>query len=94
MNAHTKLSAKGQVVIPKAVRDRMHWEEGAALEVVERADGVLLRAAQPARKRITMEEFRKRVPPYLGPRLTLEDMENAVLEEAAARYLAKTSREK
>jgi AbrB family looped-hinge helix DNA binding protein len=92
MNAQTKLSAKGQVVIPKAVRDRLCWEEGAALEVVERGDGVLLRAAQPARERITMEEFRKRVPPYKGPRLSLEDIENAVLDEAAARYRTKVSR--
>lgn len=92
MNAQTKLSAKGQVVIPKAVRDRLCWEEGAALEVVERADGVFLRTAQPARERITMEEFRKRVPPYRGPRLSLEDMENAVLDEAAARYRTKVSR--
>ena len=89
MNAQTKLSAKGQVVIPKAVRDRLCWEEGAALEVIERGDGVLLRAAQPQRERITMEEFRKRVPPYEGPPLSLEDMDKAVLDEAARRYRTK-----
>jgi AbrB family looped-hinge helix DNA binding protein len=89
MNAHTKLSAKGQVVIPKPVRDRLCWEEGAALEVVERADGVLLRAAQTGRKRITMEEFKKRVPAYEGPPVSLEDMDRAVLKEAARRYRTK-----
>jgi AbrB family looped-hinge helix DNA binding protein len=89
MNAHTKLSAKGQVVIPKAVRDRLCWEEGAALEVVERADGVLLRTAGPARERISIEEFKRRVPPYKGPPVSLEDMDRAVLEEAARRYRTK-----
>jgi len=89
MNAHTKLSAKGQVVIPKKVRDRLCWQEGAALEVVERTDGVLLRAAQPARERITMAEFRKRVPPYEGSPLLFEDMDRAIVEEAARRYRTK-----
>jgi len=94
MNAQTKLSAKGQVVIPKAVRDRLCWEEGAALEVVERADGVLLRAAGPARERISIEEFRRRVPPYEGPPISLEDMDKAILAEAARRYRAKVSRDR
>lgn len=89
MNAQTKLSAKGQVVIPKAVRDRLRWEEGVQLEVVERGDGVLLRHARPPRERITMEEFRRRIPPYKGPPLSLKDMDKAILEEAARRYRAK-----
>lgn len=94
MNAQTKLSAKGQVVIPKAVRDRLHWKEGAALEVVERADGVLLRATGPDRERISIEEFRRRVPPYEGRPISLEDIDTAVLAEAARRYRAKVSRGK
>jgi len=94
MNAQTKMSAKGQVVIPKAVRDRLQWDAGAELEVIETASGVLLRRPERKRERITIEEFRKRVPPYNGPRISLDDMEDAVLEEAAARYRAKTSRGK
>jgi AbrB family looped-hinge helix DNA binding protein len=45
MNARTKLSAKGQVVIPKELRDRLAWEPGTALDVVETADGLVLRRA-------------------------------------------------
>ncbi|MCP3736106.1 AbrB/MazE/SpoVT family DNA-binding domain-containing protein [Sphingomonas sp. RP10(2022)] len=45
MNAYTKMSEKGQVVIPKDVRDRLRMASGDRLEVVERSDGVLLRKA-------------------------------------------------
>lgn len=90
MNAQTKLSAKGQVVIPKEVRDRLQWKEGASLEVVETSNGVLLRASGAPRERITIEEFRRRHPPQPGPRLSLEEMNEAVLREAARRYATKT----
>ena len=43
MGAQTKLSAKGQVVIPKDVRDRLGLAEGARLDIVETAAGLLLR---------------------------------------------------
>lgn len=43
MNAFTKLSGKGQVVVPKSTRDRLGWAPGTELEVVESADMVTLR---------------------------------------------------
>ena len=46
MTAQTRLSAKGQVVIPKDVRDRLGWAQGSELEVVEAGDGILLRRRQ------------------------------------------------
>jgi AbrB family looped-hinge helix DNA binding protein len=92
MNAQTKMSAKGQVVIPKAVRDRLRWKEGASLEVVETGSGVLLRPSGAARERITIEEFRRRHPPRPGPKLTLEQMDEAVLKEAARRHATKAPR--
>lgn len=92
MNAQTKLSAKGQVVIPKAVRDRLRWKEGASLDVVETGSGVLLRPSGAPRERITIEEFRNRHPPQPGPRLTLEQMDEAVLREAARRHAEKRRR--
>ena len=41
----TRISTKGQVVLPKAIRDRRGWAPGAELIVEDRPDGVLLRAA-------------------------------------------------
>ena len=39
----TKLSSKGQVIIPKALRDSHHWDTGLELVVIEMGDGLLLR---------------------------------------------------
>jgi AbrB family looped-hinge helix DNA binding protein len=86
------MSAKGQVVIPKAVRDRLRWKEGASLEVLETGNGVLLRPSGIKRERISIEEFRRRHPPQLGPTLTLKEMDEAVLREAARRHPGKTRR--
>jgi AbrB family looped-hinge helix DNA binding protein len=76
MNAQTKLSAKGQVVIPKDVRDRLGWPQGSALDVIETAGGVLLRQPQ-TRKKLTVEEasalLRKQVN-YKGPPLTIDQL--------------------
>lgn len=51
MNAFTRLSAKGQVVVPKATRDRLGWEPGIDLELIETRDGVTLR---PRRREKTL----------------------------------------
>ena len=92
MNAQTKISAKGQVVIPKAVRDRLHWGEGEELEVVEAAGGILLRRKSQRPERISVDEFMRRIPPYKGPPVSLEEMDQAVLDEAAARFARKVAR--
>jgi len=93
MNAQTKMSAKGQIVIPKQLRERLEWSTGTELEIEERADGVLLRTPPRRRERITIEEFGKRVPPHSGPPLSLDDMDGAILAEAARRHRAKARRD-
>jgi len=40
----TRLSSKGQVVLPKALRDRVHLAPGAELEVWEEGDHLALKA--------------------------------------------------
>jgi AbrB family looped-hinge helix DNA binding protein len=45
--AKTRLSTKGQVILPKAVRDAQQWGAGQELVVEQVAGGVVLRAAKP-----------------------------------------------
>jgi AbrB family looped-hinge helix DNA binding protein len=90
MNMHTKLSGKGQVVVPKAVRDRLGWSSGTDLEVIESADGVFLRPAE-SRQKLTVEEAVVRlraIYQHQGPPVSLEEMRRGaqeVVEEHWAR---------
>jgi AbrB family looped-hinge helix DNA binding protein len=47
MNARAKVLPSGDVAIPRDVRERLAWEPGMPLELVETADGISLR--RPAR---------------------------------------------
>jgi len=41
--ARTRLSARGQVVLPKEIRDRLHLEEGQELTVEIVSDTIVMR---------------------------------------------------
>ena len=74
MNAQIKVSAKGQVVIPKDVRDRLGIADGTILDVIESGDGVFLRKPGK-RKKLTVEEataFLREKINYKGPPLPIE----------------------
>jgi AbrB family looped-hinge helix DNA binding protein len=45
------MSTKGQVVIPKDVRDSHHWEPGQKLILIDTEDGIVLKDASPYKKR-------------------------------------------
>jgi AbrB family looped-hinge helix DNA binding protein len=82
MNANTTLSAKGQVVIPKDVRERLKLAPGDKLEVVERPDGVLLRKRR-TKSGESFEAITERIGKitnYRGPPLSLEEMDQAIAE--------------
>jgi len=96
MVTQTKLSAKGQCVIPSAVRARQGWREGDTLDVIEGEDEVTLRRRDPALARLgpplSVDEAIALLPKYEGPPITLEMMDAGVLAEAATRYTRKTAR--
>ena len=76
MNA--KVSSKGQVVIPKAVRDRHGWKPGTELVVEDRPEGVLIRTKPGIRP--TMLDEVVGIANYKGPPKTLADMERGIEE--------------
>jgi AbrB family looped-hinge helix DNA binding protein len=70
MTNETKLSVKGQIVIPKDVRDKYGWKPGALFEVFDGPAGVMLRAKKPEKAKLAFEDataaLRKLVR-YQGP---------------------------
>jgi AbrB family looped-hinge helix DNA binding protein len=45
--ASVKLSSKGQVIIPKPIRDAYHWENGQELMLIDTGNGILLQPKAP-----------------------------------------------
>ena len=44
-SATISLSSKGQVVIPKKIRDQLHWKAGTRITLVHSASGLTLKEA-------------------------------------------------
>lgn len=82
MNMRSRISSKGQVVIPKDIRDRLRLEPGTPLEIIETADSVTFRRASPVQKlsfEAATARIRARVK-YTGPRYTDEQQREAIDE--------------
>lgn len=45
--ATTKMSSKGQVVIPESIRERLNLKPGAQFVVIANEDAVILKAIEP-----------------------------------------------
>jgi len=72
----TRLSSKGQVIIPKSIRQSHRWLIGQEFTVEDTGEGVLLRPKSPF-PRTTVEEVAGCLK-YSGPPKTLEEMEDAI----------------
>ena len=80
---HTRMSSKGQVVIPKELRDEMTLGSGADFEVRRNGeDEIVLKKVATPRRRATLEEVRRvgGMLKYKGPPVSVEDMNRAVDE--------------
>ncbi|MCW5699827.1 MAG: AbrB/MazE/SpoVT family DNA-binding domain-containing protein [Rhodospirillales bacterium] len=79
----TRLSSKGQVIIPKALRDALGWRAGMTFEVKTTVDGVLLRPARVFP--VTSLDEVAGCLSWEGPPRTIRDMDEAVAREARRR---------
>lgn len=80
----TKVSSKGQVVIPKAYRQKLGWEPGTELIVEEEAGQVVLtRPKQAKRKQLPLSAAIGLLHRQGDKTLTLDDMDAAIQKEAA-----------
>lgn len=80
----TKLSSKGQVIIPKSVRDARGWGPGTTFEIEETKEGLILREAKPFPRTEIDEVFG--CLKWHGPPKTIEEMNEAVGAEFAKRW--------
>jgi AbrB family looped-hinge helix DNA binding protein len=76
----TRLSTKGQLIIPKEVRERLGWTPGIDLLVEDRGDAVVVRRADDFPE-ISLEDLIG-CAGYQGPARTLEEMEAGIAEGA------------
>ena len=72
----TRLSSKGQVIIPKKLRDAYHWLAGQELMAIDTDDGILLKPKKPFQE--TKLEDVAGCLQYEGEAKTVEQMDDAI----------------
>ena len=80
----TTVSTKGQVILPKAIREQRHWPAGTELMVEDTPEGVLLKAKPafaPTRPKDVFGSLS-----YKGSAKSIADMEAAIAAEAKRRH--------
>jgi AbrB family looped-hinge helix DNA binding protein len=88
MNARAKMSSKGQIVVPKSIRDAHGWDEGTEFEFEDDGNKILLKPVDDLAGHfppISLEEFRARRI-KIDRFLTDKEIEEALLAEAARRF--------
>jgi AbrB family looped-hinge helix DNA binding protein len=80
----TKLSSKGQVILPAAIRTANQWTAGVEFAVEDTGEGVLLRPLKPF-PATSLDEVTG-CAGYVGKARTLEEMDKAVTAEIKARH--------
>jgi AbrB family looped-hinge helix DNA binding protein len=80
----TRLSSKGQIVLPKSVRDARSWEPGTEFAVDETPEGILLRPLRPFPPTSIADVFG--CLKYKGRAKTLRQMEKAIAKGLRARH--------
>ena len=81
--AKTKLSTKGQIVLPKSLRAAHRWKPGTEFAIEDREEGILLKPKAGTAAR-TWESLLGCVR-YAGPRRSVKEMDAAIASEARSR---------
>ena len=80
----TKLSTKGQIVLPLRIRNSRAWSTGTEFTVEEMGDGILLRPVSASAA--LQPRHGGRLPPYKGKPKTLAQMRAAIATHVEARH--------
>jgi AbrB family looped-hinge helix DNA binding protein len=80
-----RVSTKGQVTLPKILRDQLHWDAGTKLVVERTADGVLLKPIRAVFAPTRPEDVFGSLT-YKGKPKSVEAMDAGILVEAKRRH--------
>ena len=83
--ATTTISTKGQVILPKTIRDELRWGAGTPLEVEHAPGGVLLKPVTRVFAPTRPEEVFGCLP-YAGKPKSVDEMDAGLAAEAARRH--------
>ncbi len=72
----TKLSSKGQIIIPKRLREAYNWQAGVEFIVINTGNGILLRPKNPFSE-TTIEDVVGCLA-HDGPPVSMEEMDEAI----------------
>jgi AbrB family looped-hinge helix DNA binding protein len=80
----TKLSTKGQMILPKSIRDSRAYEPGTEFTVEETADGILLRPFQGFSE-VSLDQVAGCLG-YMGKRKTIAQMNEGIKSAVKQRH--------
>jgi AbrB family looped-hinge helix DNA binding protein len=80
----TRVSTKGQVILPKAIRERRNWPAGTELLVEDTAEGVVLKAKPLFKPTKSKDVFG--MLKYKGSAKSIEDMDAAITAGVKQRH--------
>lgn len=76
----TRLSSKGQVVIPRQIRQSHGWKPGVCFSIIDEGDSIVLKPALNRKTTVLADVIG--CTGYIGPTKSLDDMDAGILEEA------------
>ena len=77
----SKLSTKGQVIIPKPLRTAHNWQAGQRLQFIDTPDGILVKSAPATFKQTSIEQVAGCLQ-YKGKAKSITEMNEAIARGA------------
>jgi AbrB family looped-hinge helix DNA binding protein len=84
----TRLSSKGQLIIPKAIRDAHGWKEGTEFTVEGSKDAIVLRPQRVPLFPKTKIDDVIGCANYKGPKKSIKQMNDGIVKEARRMWQA------
>ena len=81
----TTISTKGQVILPKAIREQLHWDAGTRLAVEHTNEGVLLKPLMTTFAPTRPEDVAGSLS-YTGQPKSVEQMDAGIVAETRRRH--------